>query len=73
MKTTELTRLAFIWAEQDRSSLADAWPKGSDEAKKAALQAKQLRDYRMRRWGRTMLESMCDKAKSKNLKDIRRL
>lgn len=50
----ELTRLAFVWAEQDRLSLADAWGMDkSPEGREAMSEAAQLRKYRMKRWGRT--------------------
>lgn len=60
----ELTRLAFVWAEQDRNAMADAWPAGSDERKEAEAECRQLRDHRMKRWGRTKLEAVMDGAKS---------
>jgi hypothetical protein len=67
MKIDELTRLAFVWAEQDRAALADAWPKGSPERKKAASQADELRRYRLKRWGNTRLENLLDRATSKSI------
>lgn len=55
-KIDELTRLAFVWAEQDRQSLADCYPEGAKEKKKHRAEAKQLRDYRIKRWGYTKLD-----------------
>lgn len=49
----ELTRLAFVWAEQDRASLADCWPPGSNERANSKSQYDQLKAYRLKRWGRT--------------------
>lgn len=54
----ELTRLAFIWAEQDRESLAESWPPGSEERADAESDATALRRYRLKRWGRTRLEEV---------------
>lgn len=54
----ELTRLAFIWAEQDRAAMIDAWAKDTPERAKATNQRNQLRAYRLRRWGRTEMEAL---------------
>ncbi len=67
LRVDELTRLAFIWAEQDRDAMADAWPKGSVERAEALAVLKQLRDYRMKRWGRTRLESILSEAVSRRV------
>lgn len=63
----ELMRLAFIWAEQDRDAMADAWPRASAESKHAAFQALQLRNYRLKHWGRTKLEADLAGAKSRRI------
>lgn len=54
----ELTRLAFVWAEQDRASLADCWPIGCAEHEKAATEAGWLREYRLKRWGKTVGDTL---------------
>lgn len=67
----ELTRMAFLWAEQDRSSLADCWPLGSPERAEAREQAKQLRDYRLQRWGKTKLEGLIERSTPKNISQLK--
>lgn len=57
MTIDELTRRAFIWAEQDRDAMYHAWPVGSKERRRAKSERDQLRRYRLKRWGRTQLES----------------
>jgi hypothetical protein len=52
----ELTRRAFIWAEGDRESFALCCKKGSAERENAASEARQLREYRIKKWGSTALE-----------------
>lgn len=64
LSVDELTRLAFVWAEQDRSSLAQCWPKGSLERQEAAEEANQLRQYRLKRWGRTLGDAALESVKS---------
>lgn len=59
---SELTRLAFIGAERDSASLADAWPVGSEQRKEALSLASQFLAYRMKRWGMTQLEAKIDEA-----------
>jgi hypothetical protein len=51
LNVDELTRLAFVWAEQDRAAMADAWPYGSDEHEEAKSEYQQLKAYRLKRWG----------------------
>lgn len=63
----ELTRMAFIWAEQDRASLADAWPRGTPEHEQAKAEAAQLREYRKKRWGKTQMEVAVEGTKSVGL------
>ena len=70
MTVDELTRLAFIWAEQDRQTLAECWPPGSKERRQAASEANQLRRYRLKRWGRTKLEVILDGAKPVRVQDL---
>jgi len=65
---SELLRLACIYAEQDRIGMAHC--DGGEEGKKAAQLAKEIRAYRLKRWGRTALESDLDGAYSIDIKDI---
>lgn len=67
LSVDELTRLAFICGEQDRASLADCWPAGSPEREAAAWQAEQMREYRMKRWGRTNMEAMLERAELRTI------
>lgn len=67
LKIDELMRLAFVWAEQDRSSFADAWPDGSEEQKAARWEQNQLREYRLKRWGKTRLEAKIEQAESRTI------
>lgn len=60
MKISKLTRLAFVWAEQDRTALSKCWPKGSPQRKEAEEQAAALRSYRLGRWGRTLGDKLDD-------------
>lgn len=65
----EMTRLAFVYAEQDRIGLLDAYS-GCDSAEdvqfKAELRAliKQMREYRVKRWGKTQFEQITEGAKA---------
>ena len=69
----ELTRRAFVWAEQDRSSLADAWGVGTPERAEAESEYQQLKAYRMKRWGRTRMEQLLGSPslKNKNVQDLK--
>jgi hypothetical protein len=65
LSVDELTRLAFVWAEQDRATLAEAWG-DSEEGKQTENQAALLRAYRLKKWGKTKLESTLEKCESRN-------
>ena len=67
MKISELTRLAFIYAEQDRRAYADCWPEGSPERKAADTEADIFKKYRLKRWGRTHLEAVLDTVQPRKL------
>ena len=71
LRVDELTRLAFVWAEQDRAGLADAWPRGSSERAECLDMVRQLRAYRMKRWGRTKLEAVLGSAKAVAVGDMK--
>jgi hypothetical protein len=66
----ELTRLAFIYGEQDRMGLADACGFDTRDGKRALSVAKQMRAYRMKRWGKTALEATMGTVKSVSISDI---
>lgn len=53
----ELTRLAFLGAEQDSRALAEAWPSDTQESKDALDLAEQFKAYRVKRWGETKFEA----------------
>lgn len=63
----ELTRLAFVWAEQDRLTLADACCEKSPERAEAWDEYKQLKAYRAKRWGKTRMEQILETAKPVNI------
>lgn len=74
LAVSELTRLAFLWAEQDRQGLVEAYPRNSTEP--AVVEARnmvnQLRAYRLKRWGRTQHEADMDTAVSVPVSGLRR-
>jgi hypothetical protein len=65
----ELARLAFLYAESYEISLADSCP-GTDEAKRSLAKARQFRDTRRKRWGKTHLETYMENSKSVSVFDI---
>jgi len=71
MSIDQLTRCAFVWAEGDRRSFAQCYPKGSKERKKAISQANQLHEYRTKTWGKTALESAVEKASFVEIKTLK--
>lgn len=68
-----LQELAFVWAEQDRAGLADAWGYETPEGKKALDEAKQLREYRLKRWGKSRRDYFDDSLKSTESVPINKL
>lgn len=58
LSTSELLRLACIYAETDREAMLDAIANTNDEEEKNKIRSflKQLKDYRKKRWGETELE-----------------
>jgi len=71
LSVDELTRLAFVWAEQDRAALADCYHGVGPEAQEAYGHAKQLKEYRLKRWGKTRLEKMIKLTPaSKNIREL---
>jgi hypothetical protein len=61
LSVSELTRLAFIHAEQDAWGLVEAW-KGAPEAAQFENLAKQFYAYRMKRWGKTEHEARMERS-----------
>lgn len=57
IRLDELTRLAFVYGEQDRRSMAECWPKDAPEWAAATALANQMNAYRVKRWGRTQYEA----------------
>ncbi len=56
---SELTRLAFIYAEQDRLGYADAVRQSDPEWYTEAMQlVKEMRAYRMKRWGKSRNDAL---------------
>ena len=64
----ELLFLACIFAEQDRTGMADC-DKG-ENGQEAAQLAKEIRAYRLKRWGHTRLEREMESAERVPLTDI---
>jgi hypothetical protein len=69
----ELTRLAFVWAEEDRLAYADCYPKDTPEYLEALADAKSFREYRMKRWGRTFLEGVLEDAEKVEINPYKKL
>lgn len=66
----ELTRLAFIYAQQDREAMLSCVSESSDEYKKVEELVEQLRNYRLKRWGRTKFECDFDNARSVSVVEL---
>jgi len=58
-------RLAFVWAEQDRTALSKCWPEGSPQRKEAEEQAAALRSYRAWPMGRTLGDKLDDVSRAR--------
>jgi len=72
MTDDELLRQACIYAEYDRQSFADAYSKDPNNKYKKEAEAflRQVRAYRKKRWGKTKLEILCDKAEEVDVSKI---
>jgi hypothetical protein len=75
MKLEELLRLACIYAERDQLALLDAHrlcnSPGDKRFKKGIANfIKQLRRYRIKRWGLTALETFIKEADEKTIGEI---
>lgn len=73
MKKLTLNQLmwrAFCDAEYWQDSLADSWGRNTPEGIKADEIAKQLRNYRLKRWGRTEFEAATEKMTTKTFPEI---
>lgn len=62
----EAARLAFIFAEQWESSLADSWGTAR-ERQRSLQQARLFREFRIRVWGKTQMEAMMETATAVNV------
>lgn len=67
----ELTRLAFLWAEQDRLSFAECQHAGSPERIEAEEMVRLLTAYRVKRWGKTTVETTLEGATLVEVKNLR--
>lgn len=71
LSVNELTRLAFVYAEQDREtwlSCAKGEPQEDIERNEKLL--KQLKEYRLKRWGKTKLEVVMEEARPITTKEL---
>lgn len=67
----ELLRLACIFAERDQEEyLRCVSDSDSDEVEKTKDYLKQLRSYRMKRWGRTKLEAKLAEAVPMDVREV---
>jgi hypothetical protein len=70
----ELIRLALVYAEQDRLSFSHAVRLSDpDEYEQALDLVKQFNAYRLRRYGKTPLETSLEDADPKTLEEVRKL
>lgn len=65
LPVSELLRLACIYAEQDRAGMLRALHDGDPEKNEVRAFLKQLRAYRLKRWGKTKLEHFIETATEK--------
>lgn len=70
LSVSELLRLACIYAEQDRIGLLDAYrgcnsPEDVNFKEELTELIKQLRDYRIKRWGKSAIDIL-DEATSQS-------
>lgn len=74
-KVGELMRLAFLYAQQDREGFLDAIRNSGmdDEERETRALIKELRQYRLKRWGKTKYEAAIEKAPSKTIDEIRKM
>lgn len=71
----ELLRLACVYAERDQDSYADATRDCPDDKEfhdQAVEFVKQIRKYRLRRWGRTRLEQCLETLEPVSIGEIAR-
>ena len=73
MSDDELLRLVFIYAEQDRETFVQSYPAGSRDPSvvKARKLVNAIREYRLKRWGRTAYEKMLESATEHSLDELR--
>ena len=75
LSVSELLRIACFYAERDREEYLAAWEHCKDEeAERIKRETRdfldQLRDYRLKRWGRTKGERLLENAKLVSLKSL---
>jgi hypothetical protein len=70
IRVDELTRLAFLGAEQDARALADAWAADSSEHREYSDLANQFKAYRMKRWGLTEFEALTKDCKTVSIYEL---
>lgn len=66
----ELTRLAFFGGEDYYRTLAESYGYKGEFAQKMLDRANQMRDYRIKRWGKTTHEIAIENAKSVNVEEL---
>jgi hypothetical protein len=67
----ETARLAFLYAEQWETSLADAQGRDNPKEREACeLSARLFREFRLKEWGKTVLEDALETAPSVDILDL---
>lgn len=72
ISASELLRLACVYAEQDRESFIVSYSHMPDDpaCQEAMAYLKQLKAYRLKRWGKGVLESELEKAKPVDFREV---
>lgn len=75
LSVSELLRLACVYAELDRESWLHAMancrgPEDAAEVSRIEAFVAQLREYRLRRWGKTRLEAVLEEANAVDVADV---
>jgi hypothetical protein len=66
----ELLRLACCYAEADREDFAYCHEEGTLEREEAMEFVRQIHAYRMKRWGKSQLEAILDRATPIDVREI---
>lgn len=78
MTANDLLRLACIYAERDQQAFARAiancskYPGRAKDQKATAKFLKELRAYRIKRWGKTQIEKLVDEMLSVSVTEAKR-